>query len=275
MTSHVLVPADTQRPRGRTDTGRGRDGRRQDAVRRVVSSPIIAHRGASGHAPENTCAAIELAAELGARWVEVDVQLTADDELVVIHDATVDRTTDGAGAVLDLTLAQLRELDAGSWFDPAFAGQRIPTLDDVVRCCLDHDLRLQLELKPARGNDRELTRRALQRFASLWPSTHHHRALVTSFSTQCLDNARALLPSIARAVAVTAIPDDPWTVLRDAGADVLHVLDDGSAVADYRRLSASGVEYAVAVINDPDRARALLDARCQTILTDRPDLLDR
>lgn len=275
MKPGVLVPADTRRLPGPSARSRGPGGQRPHDTRRVVDSPIIAHRGASAEAPENTRAAIELAAELGARWVEIDVQLTADDELVVIHDATVDRTTDGTGAVLDLTLAQLRELDAGSWFDPAFAGQRIPTLDDVVRCCLEHDLHLQLELKPARGNDRELTRRALQRFASLWPSTHHHRALITSFSTICLRDARARLPSVARAVAVTAIPDDPWTVLRNAGADVLHVLDDGSAVADYRRLSASGVEYAVAIVNDPDRARALLDARCQSILTDRPDLLDR
>lgn len=242
---------------------------------RIVTSPIIAHRGASARAPENTCAALVHAAQLGAGWVEVDVQLTADNHLVVIHDLSVDRTTDGTGVVRELTLAQLRHLDAGGWFSADFAGERIPTLDEIVRTCRELGLNLQLELKPAVGDEYELTQRALQRFGSQWPVTQHHRALISSFSTACLAHARTVLPTVARALAVTAIPDDPWPVLRSAEADILHVLDDGGDLARFRRLGASGVEFAVAIVNDPARARALLAAGCQTILTDLPDLLDR
>lgn len=92
---------------------------------------IIAHRGASAYAPENTLAAFTLAADMGADAIELDAKLSADGRVVVIHDSSVDRTTDGAGRVAALTLAQLRELDAGSKFDARYAGERIPTLEQV------------------------------------------------------------------------------------------------------------------------------------------------
>lgn len=93
---------------------------------------IIAHRGASLEAPENTLAAFSLALQLGARMIELDVRQCRAGEVVVIHDETVGRTTDGEGAVADLTLPELRALDAGSWKDPAFRGERIPTLEEAL-----------------------------------------------------------------------------------------------------------------------------------------------
>lgn len=94
---------------------------------------IIAHRGASAHAPENTLAAFELALRQGTDAVELDAKLSADGHVVVIHDQTVDRTTDGTGRVKDLTLAELRRLDAGSHFDVAFQGEPVPTLEEVLK----------------------------------------------------------------------------------------------------------------------------------------------
>src|SRR5262245_39778718 len=93
---------------------------------------IIAHRGASSYAPENTMAAFDLALQMGACHLELDVHLTRDDHLIVIHDDTVDRTTSGTGPVATQTLAALQTLDAGAWFGEAFAGARIPTLADVL-----------------------------------------------------------------------------------------------------------------------------------------------
>src|SRR5688500_16528220 len=93
---------------------------------------VIAHRGASSYAPENTLAAFDLAIEMGARHLELDVHLTRDDHVVVIHDDTVDRTTGGVGPVAEQTLAELKSLDAGSWFGEKFAGQRIPTFAEVL-----------------------------------------------------------------------------------------------------------------------------------------------
>src|SRR5262245_17599925 len=93
---------------------------------------VIAHRGASSYAPENTFAAFDLALQMGAHQIEIDVECTSDDYIVVIHDDTVDRTTDGAGLVTDQTLAALRELDAGAWFGAMFAGERIPLFEEVL-----------------------------------------------------------------------------------------------------------------------------------------------
>lgn len=93
----------------------------------------IAHRGASGHAPENTIAAIELAIEMGADMIAIDVHVTKDGEVVVLHDETMERTTNGKGNVHELTLAEIKQLDAGSWFDAKYAGEKVPTLDEVLK----------------------------------------------------------------------------------------------------------------------------------------------
>ena len=114
--------------------GRRGFGRRRSALSGVLRPPVmcIAHRGASGLAPENTLAAVARALEIGVDLVEIDIHLTADGHPVVIHDRTVDRTTDGTGPVDTLTLAQVRELDAGSWFGDSFKGERVPTLEEVL-----------------------------------------------------------------------------------------------------------------------------------------------
>lgn len=99
---------------------------------------VMGHRGAMGYAPENTMASFELARKMGVDAIELDVHLSADGQLVVIHDESVDRTTDGTGAVNHLSLAELKALDAGAKFDPQFAGERIPTLDEVLTWAKGH-----------------------------------------------------------------------------------------------------------------------------------------
>ncbi|NIV29434.1 MAG: glycerophosphodiester phosphodiesterase, partial [Anaerolineae bacterium] len=116
----------------------------------------FAHRGASHQAPENTLAAFLLASELGADGIELDVQLSRDGEIVVIHDFVLDTTTDGAGPVRERTLAELKELDAGHRFDSAYAGQEIPTLQEVIDA-VGHRLLLNIELKTASWRDDGLT----------------------------------------------------------------------------------------------------------------------
>src|SRR5713226_4565274 len=110
---------------------------------------VIAHRGASGNAPENTMAAFRKALALGASFIETDLQLSRDARVVAVHDATVNRPTNGEGAVHDMTLAELRRLDAGSWFGSEFAGQRIPTLEEILQFSKKNDVVFYLEMKPA------------------------------------------------------------------------------------------------------------------------------
>src|ERR1043166_3256151 len=108
---------------------------------------VVGHRGAMGHCPENTMASFERGLELGADWIELDVHLTRDGGLAVMHDETVDRTTGGHGRVQDYTLAERKRLDAGAWFGPAYAGQRVPTLDEVLDWARGRDAILDIEIK--------------------------------------------------------------------------------------------------------------------------------
>jgi glycerophosphoryl diester phosphodiesterase len=107
----------------------------------------IAHRGGVAEAPENTLAAFRHALSLGIRWFELDVQMSHDGELVVIHDETVDRTTGGSGPVGSMTYGELRRLDAGSWFGPDFKGEVVPNLREVLELCAAHGSGVLVELK--------------------------------------------------------------------------------------------------------------------------------
>lgn len=108
---------------------------------------VIAHRGASAYAPENTLSAFALAAEMGADWFELDCTLTADGEVIVIHDDRVDRTTNAKGAVGKMTLAELKKLDAGAWKDPRFAGERLPTLEEALQLAREKKIGVYIEIK--------------------------------------------------------------------------------------------------------------------------------
>src|SRR5713226_3974996 len=110
---------------------------------------VIAHRGASGYAPENTFAAFRKALAMGATFIETDLQLSRDARFVALHDPTVNRTTNGQGSVHDMTLADLRKLDFGSWFGSEFSGERIPTLEEILEFCKKNDVMFYLEIKPS------------------------------------------------------------------------------------------------------------------------------
>jgi glycerophosphoryl diester phosphodiesterase len=138
---------------------------------------ILAHRGSSAYAPENTLAAFRLAVEQRADWLELDVQQTRDGQLVAFHDLRVERTTDGRGALRDLTLADLRTLDAGKWFGPEFAGERVPTFDEVLSLAREAGIRLFPEVKDPRfypGIEERLA-------AALRAHEYEERAIVQSF----------------------------------------------------------------------------------------------
>ena len=158
---------------------------------------IIAHRGASGHAPENTLAAFERAVALGAQFIETDLHLTRDARFVAIHDKTLERTTNGKGAVRDFTLAELRELDAGMWFDRQFMGQRIPTLEEILEFARQHDVVFYLEIKydSAWGMHHALV-------AALGGAGNAARTIVLSFDPSTLTSLRRLDASIMMGLLV-------------------------------------------------------------------------
>ncbi len=174
---------------------------------------IASHRGGGATAPENTIPAIAAALAAGFDYVEVDVALTADRHPVLLHDATVDRTTDGHGRVAELTLAQVRALDAGSWFDDDYAGTLVPTLAEFLDLLATTDRRAIVELKgewdaeAAAAFAGEVADRGLER-----------RIAVSSFDARTLALARAASDVIARLVIVRELPDDVVEAVTEAGA---------------------------------------------------------
>lgn len=162
---------------------------------------IVAHRGASALAPENTMSAFRLAAEMAADLIEFDVHLTADDEVVVIHDETLERTTNGVGRVRDRTLAEIRALDASSRW-PRFAGERVPTLDEVVGWARGTHLALSLEIKQPPPLTRRPAYPDIARRVADVLTAHGMvgRTLVHSFDHPTVREMRDVLPEVATAV---------------------------------------------------------------------------
>jgi glycerophosphoryl diester phosphodiesterase len=159
---------------------------------------IVAHRGASGHAPEHTFAAYDRAIAMGADYLEQDLQQTADGELVVLHDDTLDRTTDGSGRVDAHRLEEIRALDAGAWFGPAFAGEAVPTLDAVL-ARYGHGQRYYIETKAPEARADAMEERLvalLRRHGLIEPAAATAQVLVQSFSAASLRRVRELDPRL-------------------------------------------------------------------------------
>jgi len=232
--------------------------------------PVTGHRGAKGHAPENTLAGMRKAVELGARWVEFDVKLTADNELVVIHDDTVNRTTDGKGAVAGMTLSELRRLDAGRWFSPDFTGEPVPTLAEVMEFLLKHGIGANVEVKACPGREVETGAATATALASRWlggPSP----ILVSSFSPVSLAAARQAAPQLPRGLLTLKFPTDWLQQLRDLGCASFHVLDRRLTEARLRAVREAGHRVMAYTVNDPARARELLGWGLESVITDYPD----
>jgi glycerophosphoryl diester phosphodiesterase len=234
---------------------------------------IIAHRGASGHAPENTMAAFERAVQLGAGFIETDLHLTRDAQFVAIHDATLERTTNGRGAVRDFTLKELRRLDAGKWFDRDYIGQRIPNLDEILEFARKNDVIFYLEVKydAAWGMHHSLV-------AALEKAENAARTIVISFDQTTL----AALRRVDASIMMGFLADEPGTdcvkdtlelgarqlcpkaslvtqelVERAHGADLQVATWTVDEVEEMRRAIVAGVDGIMT--NFPDRLRALIE----------------
>jgi len=234
--------------------------------------PIIGHRGAARHAPENTLSSFAAAARLGCRMVEFDVRLSADGIPVVFHDDGLDRTSDGAGPVAARSLAALKRLDAGSWFGPTFAGERIPTLAEALSQCLDLDLAVNIEIKPDSGAERATALAALAEAGRLWPS-ERPPPLISSFSRRALAAAVVVAPDWPRGLLVASPPTDWRRAVSRLGCRAIHAAHrhlDRATVAAFR---AEGLAVLAYTVNDAAVARALWQSGVDAVFTDSPELL--
>ncbi|MFH1659279.1 MAG: glycerophosphodiester phosphodiesterase [Pseudomonadota bacterium] len=224
----------------------------------------FAHRGGGALAPENTLAGIRLAARLGFSAVEFDVMLSGDGTPVLIHDETLERTTNGRGAVSETPDAQLFALDAGD-------GERVPRYADAVAACRDYGLLANVEIKPAAGFERQTGETVARLSAGLWQGAWV-QPLFSSFSLEALEIARDLAPQIPRGVLFEQVPADWLETVRRLQAVTLHcaarhLSDDVLAEAQ-----ANGIPVLCYTVNTENAAKSLLERGVSALFTDRLDL---
>jgi len=229
---------------------------------------IIAHRGASGNAPENTLAAFRKAVALGATFIETDLQLSRDARFMAIHDATVNRTTNGHGAVHDMTLADLRKLDAGSWFGSEFAGERIPTLEEILEFSKKNDVVFYLEIKPgaAWGGEHAL-------IGALRDSGEIPRAVVISFDAAIVLNLRKIEPTLMTGLLYDGQIENPLEKAVEIGARQLAVRGDLVTPALIAQAKKKDLQVVCWTVNHPAHMRMLAAAGVDGIMSDYPDRL--
>ncbi len=233
---------------------------------------IIAHRGGGALAPENTLAAIRKAAEMGFGGVEFDVMLSADAVPVVIHDETLERTTDGHGTVAGTPYDALARLDAGARFGPEFRGERIPSFAQAGKLCVELGLWANVEIKPAPGFERE-TGEAAARLARQWWHGKAPAPLLSSFQPAALEAARASAPELNRGYLTDRI-ESGWR-------KTAQQLECVSVNCNFKHLTAArageirdaGYWLLCWTVNDTATARELFSWGVDGIFTDRLDLI--
>lgn len=236
---------------------------------------IFAHRGASAYAPENTLAAFELALRQGADAIELDAKLSADRQVMVIHDQTVDRTTDGSGRVKDLTLIELRKLDAGSHFDIAFRGERIPTLEEVLKAVGQMTF-INIELT----NYLSMTDNLPDKVATLVKRYKlTRRVLFSSFNPIALRRIHRLLPESA--IGLLAHPGRNGALARSFLGRLIvpyhtfHPEFHDVTPALVKRFHRRGHELIVYTVNREEDMVRLFEMGVEGIFTDDPRLAEQ
>lgn len=234
-----------------------------------INPPVIAHRGASGYAPENTIAAFTKAAQLGIQWVEFDVMQAACGTPIIFHDETLTRTTNGNGNVEEYDYTYLRSLDAGAWFDPIFSGERIPSLEQVIDFLNEMGLCGNIELKPLPGKEALLVESVLNVIpASLINS---NKILFSSFSIDALISLRSYAVNCQMGLLLHDWIEDWQAICESLYCVSVHINQEiitRRAIAEIQLMNKAVLCYTV---NDPIRAQELFEWGIDAVFSDVPD----
>lgn len=234
--------------------------------------PVIAHRGAREDAPENTLAAFRLAAEQGVHWIETDIKLTHDGVPILFHDDVLDRTTNGKGPVADMSWAEMKELDAGSWFNPSFASEHIPHLTEALHYVLDNKMRINLELKPCPGRTQVTVMVTLIEAAKIWVP-ELEPPLISSFSTDALIIASRLHPDWPRGILIDEWQDKWSELVKITNASTVNINAELLTAERVHQLTASQLPVLAYTVNDPLRAKELLQWGVTAVFSDNPQTI--
>lgn len=232
---------------------------------------IFAHRGASGFAPENTMEAFKLALEKGANGIELDVQLTSDGEVVVIHDDDVKRTTNSEGLVMSKTFEEIRSLDAGSWFSPEFAGVKIPTLEEVLDWMLTNSILLNIEIKTMpRLYNKELVVKTLEMVKE---RKLGDRIIISSFEHRAVKDSFEIAPEIKTAALMMGAILDVGKYCKENNFGCLHPFHAFVDEDMMKSCEKYGIEVNVWTVNSRKDGDLMGDYKVNSIITNYPNAL--
>ena len=226
----------------------------------------IAHRGASAYAPENTFAAFDRALALGASHVEFDLHFSSDGHVVVIHDETLDRTTNGTGAVAETTLAELQSLDAGAWFSPGFVGERVPTFGGMLERYKGR-FHFHVEIK---SDAVGLSQRAADLVRGYGVADS---ATITSFNLSSIEEVTAYAPELPAGLLVVEVTDSTVEEAQRLGLKLLCPHSRSLTPELVGRLHGAGFEVRAWGASDETLMRRAVDSGVEGLTVNFPDIL--
>ena len=239
---------------------------------------VYAHRGLSSKAPENTLAAFEAAANVtGLKWIELDVAITKDEQLVIIHDDFLDRTTDMIGEITQLNYDEIKQASAGNWFNAKYAEEKLPTFDEVVALANKYKMNLNIELKGVTGKDGSVLSESMIKQVAEKLNTLNSNLdiLLSSFNIVLLKLAQQLMPQYKRAVLfkAAAFTGDWRTLLDYCESTIVNIEDAKLSQARVRSIKNAGYELNVWTVNSKVRANQLSNWGVDGVFTDKADEL--
>lgn len=239
---------------------------------------IYGHRGLPSKAPENTLAAFEAAAKVsGLKWVELDVAITKDEKLIIIHDDFLDRTTDMIGEVMHMYYDEVKQASAGNWFHSQYKNERLPTFDEIITFANNHKMNLNIELKGVTGdNGSDLSESMIRQVTEkLKKLNSDSDVLLSSFNLVLVKLAQQFMPQYKRAVIfkAAAFTGDWRTLLNYCGSNIVNIEDAKLTKNRVRSIKNAGYELNVWTVNNKMRANQLSNWGVDGIFTDKADEL--
>ncbi|WP_147804948.1 glycerophosphodiester phosphodiesterase family protein [Alkalicoccus halolimnae] len=232
-----------------------------------MKTAVFAHRGYSSKYPENTMLAFRKAVEAGAEGIELDIQLTQDRELAVIHDSTLDRTTDGSGLVREKTLKELNRYSAGSLVNPLYREEKVPSLEEVLRWAQKKELTLNIELKHD-PEDREIIAEELLRLLQVLPQKNS--TIVSSFDHEALAYIKESEEHIVTAALSLGLLIDTAAYLKKYNIEGFHYYYPMLSSKDVKKLLHHGVKMRPFTVNDAESLKECYQSGCTAVITDDP-----
>ena len=234
----------------------------------MSNANILAHRGASKIAPENTAIAFQKAFEIGADGIEFDVHLTKDKKLVVIHDERVDRTTNGIGYIKDLSLREIKKLDAGSYFSPEFAKERVLTLEEALEFARDFKL-INIEIKNIIIRYQDIERELISIIKGM---KLENRVICSSFNHYSIALIKNISPEIKTGLLYVSALYQPWIYAETLGAEAIHPHYYSISFDIINACHENNIKVNVWTVDDKNTIKQMISNQVDTIITNYPEI---